>query len=377
MSALLRVVAKELGELALNPRALFITLLVPALILLLVGRLEIRAPTVRVLVSGMGDCSATEAADESALTTYRYLQQLSWVELACQKEVETEPLRRLEEGDFGILLSMNDGMEGRWVVYHADANPDRMRWGLRLAQGIQVSRRELTDAEDATTVLFKMSTLGAMPLRSAFQYYPQGARRSIAALPGAFGLMLCFLPFVIAAPSLIRERQGHTLEVLLSAPGVSGDTILVGKCLVSLAVTLVSGVLMLFTMQTAYQIYIKSDAVLFGLFLTLPILSSALLGLAISAVARTQSQILLAAAVYFLCLLLLSGFLYPLEGSATQVRVLSHVFSFTYLVDPAYSWLFGGDFKRVLPVPVRYLLLQCLVYAVLARQAWLWQLRRI
>jgi ABC-type multidrug transport system permease subunit len=377
MRALFRLVTKEFAEVLLNPRALFITLLVPSLILVLVGRIQIRPPAVKVLVSGMGDCATEESIDETELTTYRYLQQLSWVDLACEDALELEPLQRLEQGDYDILVNVNDFMQGRWIVYHADTNPDRVRWGLRLAQGIQVSRREFTDAAGPTTVLFKMSTLGAMPLRSAFHYFPQSTRRSAAALPGTFGLILCFLPFVITAPSLIRERQGHTLEVLLSAPGANGDSVLVGKCLSCLAVSLVSAILMLFTIQATYQIYIKSDAVLFGLFLILPILSSALLGLIVSAVARTQTQTLLAATVYFLGLLLLSGFLYPLEGSATLVQTLSRFFSFTYLVDPAYTWIFGGDFKRVLSAPLAGLLIQCLAYAVIARQAWHWQLKRI
>lgn len=377
MKAALRVLAKDLAELVLSPRALVALLAVPPLILVLVGLLQKRPPTVELLVAGLGDCELEESIDETATATYRYLRELAWVELACDPDTEREPLRRLEEGRFDMLLNLDEAEEGRWVIHVDETRPRRVRWLLKLAHGIQLSRREVSEAEGAILIFYKLSTLGALPLRSALLYYPDSERSSVAMLPSTFGLIICFLPFVIAAPSLIRERESHTLEILLGAPGMRGDSILLGKCLLSVSVALLSALLMLLTVQTTYHLYVKAGSVVFLLFLILPVLSSVLLGLTVSALARSQTQTVMAAAVYFLCLLLLTGFLYPTEGSGMAIQILSRFFGLTFLLDRANAWMFGADFRQGLAEPVRALALQCGVYAAIAWLAWRRQLRRV
>lgn len=131
------------------------------------------------------------------------------------------------------------------------------------------------------------------------------------------------------------------------------------------------------TIQLGYHEYIKADPFLGGHFLGLPTLSAALMGLIVSALARTQTQTLLISSVYFLGLLLLSSFLYPLEGSAELIQRVSHFFAFTYVVDPSNAWIFGGDFKRELGEPLLFLAAQCVIYGFIAWLACRWQRRKI
>ncbi len=472
MRGALKILAKEAAELIANPRMLVLTLVVPPIILLLVGQLNIHPPAVKVRISGLADCDAlrgykdagearekadfgagflplsltpeqrlslgsqdnagifvttvkpgsaahkaelqendlliavngspvtiqedfdhavgeAKIGDEIELTvlreraqqtltakiasteppesaTFRYLDALSYVNVDCWPSAERDPLASISGEDVDLLLNIEEG--GRWAIYLTETNPRRMAWLLDLAQGIRLAHADVA-------VQYKLSALGALPLRPARLYYPQSADKSLALLPMTFSLIVCFLAFIIAAPSLIRERELHTLEILLGAPGISGRTVLIGKALLPIGVSLFAGIVMLVVVQAVYGLYVKADVVLFFLFMVLPILSSTLLGLLVSALARSQVQTVMASAIYFFCLLLLSGFLFPTEAGATAIQLITRLFGLTYLLDPANAWFFGADPFRDLPLMP--LVIQCLVYAALAGLTWRSQLRKI
>jgi len=313
------------------------------------------------------DLSAKLGASEPPESAvFRYLDALSHVTVDCWPAAERDPFRSISSEGTDLLLNIE---EGRWALYTAETNPRRMGRVLDLAQGIRLAHS--TDIP----VYYKLSALGALPLRPALLYYPQSMDKSLALLPMTYSLIVCFLAFILAAPSLIRERELHTLEVLLGAPGINGRTVLVGKTLLPIGVSLFAGIVMLVVVQAVYGLYVKADVVLFLLFMVLPILSSTLLGLLVSALARSQVQTVMASAIYFFCLLLLSGFLFPTEAGANAVQLVTRLFGLTYLLDPANAWFFGADpFRDMHLMP---LLIQCLVYAALAGFTWRSQLRKI
>ena len=59
-------------------------------------------------------------------------------------------------------------------------------------------------------------------------------------------------------------------------------------------------------------------------------------------VARNQSQVHVSVALYFLLLVLLSGFLFPLESAANIIRVASFAMPLTFSAKPLEYWLFFG-----------------------------------
>jgi ABC-type multidrug transport system permease subunit len=306
------------------------------------------------------------ASEPPESAVFRYLDALSHVTVDCWPAAERDPYRSISSEGTDLLLNIE---EGRWALYTAETNPRRMERVLNLAQGIR-----LAHSADIP-VYYKLSVLGALPLRPALLYYPESADSSLALIPMTYSLIVCFLAFILAAPSLIRERELRTLEILLSAPGIDGRTVLIGKTLLPIAVSLFTGIVMLAVVQAVYGLYVKSNVVLFLLFLILPILSSTLLGLLVSALARSQVQTVMASAIYFFCLLLLSGFLFPTEAGATGIQLVTRLFGLTYLIDPANAWFFGADpFRDLHWMP---LAVQCLVYSGLAAITWRSQLKKI
>jgi ABC-type multidrug transport system permease subunit len=314
------------------------------------------------------------------VVVFRYLRELSYVNVDCWPVAEGDPFGSLSRQDLSgkdIDLLLNVTFEGGpWEIYVAETNPRRVAWLLNLAHGIRLVRGEVEDSKIGAPLLYKVGPLGGpLPLRPALLYYPQSADTSLALLPSTFSLIVCFLSFTVAAPSLIRERELHTLEILLGAPGIRGHTVLVGKTLLPVGVSLLASLVMLVVVQAVYGLYVKADVVLFLLFMVLPILSSTLLGLLVSALARSQVQTVMASAIYFFCLLLLSGFLYPTEAGTPAIQTVTRSLGLTYLLDPASAWFFGAEpFRNLSWLP---LVIQCLVYAALAGLAWRKQLRRM
>jgi ABC-type transport system involved in multi-copper enzyme maturation permease subunit len=374
MKGVLRVLSKELTELLVNPRILVLSFLVPPAVLLLVGQLDTRPPEVRVMMSGLAECDDLRAGgrgESPAAAVYQHLSELSYVRVTCEPERESDTFSRVSDADVDLLLNVASEDRDEWSMYIADTNPKRAAAYLELANAIRISQ-VLEDAADASQrALYNFNVFGMLPLRPALIYYPQAVDRSHALLPGTFALIACLLAFVLAAPSLSRERAERTLEVLLGAPRINGGVILAGKILFSVLVSLAAASLMLFVAGAAYGLLAQEHIAGFLLSLTLPVLSSSLLGFAVSSFAGSQAQTVMASAVYFFCLLLLTGFLYPLEASSVVIRTASSLLSLTYFLDAANAWFFGAGAPSV--VSLGPLFVQSAAYSALA---WL-ALRRL
>jgi ABC-2 type transport system permease protein len=118
--------------------------------------------------------------------------------------------------------------------------------------------------------------------------------------------------------------------------------------------------------QSVYHLYIKSQ-VWIPILLFLPaILSSTFLGLAVSALARSQTETLVAAAGYFFALALLTGFFYPIDQSPTAVQALSTLFPLTQLRPAMNSWMLGEGTVPHLWSTVGWAVVQSFAYSLVA-----------
>lgn len=387
MRGLARVIRKDLGELLLDARALAALIVLPSLVLLLVGQLRAHPERFELLVANANaaECSVDTAArsvdaDAEARRIFRVLEELSFVHVAYELCEEATPLARMREDGIDIVINY-ESVESA-AIYVAETDPRRLRQLLELARALQLTTigefgSDVRREGEGLLGIVRLGALGGYPMQGAEVYYPQGLDRRLSLLPSTLALIVCFLPFVIAAPSLLRERESRTLEVLLSAPSTSGNAVFIGKCVPAIAVTLVSLLLMLVVLQSVYGLGVKPGLPGFLLFLLLPMLSSALLGLAVSALSASQAQVVVSAALYFLVLMLFGGFFFvPGEGSAL-IRGLSTLLPLTFTVAPANAFLFGAPVESGFDGGVYRLGAQVLGYGALASAAWRYRLRRV
>ena len=364
MLGVFRVFRKDLFELLDGARGILLVFVVPAILLLLVGQIQTQSPPIRLLVAGQPQ--DTRILDD----VVELLRELTAVDLSIRDEPETDPLETLRRGGFDLVLNFEGEAAEGWRCYTAQTDRGQLASIRRLAGGLSLALNLASysegELEDRLQEFVAMGTVRPGRLRS---YFPLASDPGTDLMIGTTALILCFLPFVLTAPGWIREKQAHTLEILLAAPSLGPTALVAGKCLYAVIVSLFDFLLMIVLMQSVYGLQIKAGVVWVVLFLLPALLGSALLGLAVSATVKSHAQSTIAAAVYFFGMSLLSGFFYRVEQASPIVQALSTAFPLTFVRPFLKAWSVGGVTFGVDAGGAGVLWLQCAVIAVIAAAA--------
>ena len=369
MIGVLRVLRNELSELLRSWSVLTLVLILPSVMLLFVGQLEVRSNPVNMLIAGVpeGDVRGSEHILGGII---RLMQELSAVEVELAVELVDDPRTFLLNSDHDVVLQVIDPDDPHnWFLHSATTNPHRFAeinaitrfsWFGEFGQAL-VRLPPQADFEGAELVL----AAGALMRR--MDYFPAVGNRDVRLIPQTIALILCLIPFVIGSSSLLREHANRTLHVLLAAPGINAIRLFAGKCLLPLIVGLCNFWIMLLLTESIYGLQVKPGITAATVLLVPALLAATFIALTVSAVVRTQTQALLSAAVYFLFLLLISGFLYPVESGSNLVQLLSAASPLTYLRPVLERWIFGAgiDWDRI-DEALTPLCLQALAYGSLA-----------
>lgn len=351
MNGTLRVLVKDLVELMQGWRGSALVFLVPPIALMLVGQLRTETDPVRLLVAVNQD-SLSQRQSRQLEELVRTLQEIASLQVTVRQQVLRDPLETLETEDFDLLLEVDDPT---WLLYTAETDTNQLPSLEQLAGGIERAlalissrsprrTRALDVGEELDSLVENLAAAGLVTrLR---HYYPAIYNRGDELLPKTIALLLCFLPFVLTAPSLIRERQARTLEALLAAPPITPRALFWGRCGAAVSVTYFHFLAMLVLAQLMYGVLIKSGLPGVVLLITPAILSSTFLGIVVSTLARSQSQSFIWAAVYFLTLALFSDVLYPINESSWIIRGLSTFSPLTFIHGWLNAWMLGAGLGR-------------------------------
>jgi hypothetical protein len=175
-------------------------------------------------------------------------------------------------------------------------------------------------------------------------YFPLLSKVNRSAVPGFIALITVFLPFLFASGGLVKEREAGTLETLVLAVRRNWAWIAFGKLILPLCAGIVCTLLLLVAARTAYGFGIKPGL---GPALAVQVLAalvSALLGLSISTIIRSQQEAYLISALYLLGLVLVTGIIYPIQLAGLAVILASYAFPLTFSGPAFESWMMkGGD----------------------------------
>jgi ABC-2 type transport system permease protein len=175
-------------------------------------------------------------------------------------------------------------------------------------------------------------TPGQLPVTTVTRVlYNPDIRDMVFILPGLIALIMQIIVVTHSATSIVRERDGGTLEQLLATPARPLEMIIAKLipgmlvAIVDMAVILAIGV---FWFQVPFQGSILTLAALSILF----IISGMGLGLVISAVARNQRQAQQLTGVIQLLSMLLTGFIYPRTTMPVWTQLIGDLIPMTYYV---------------------------------------------
>jgi ABC-2 type transport system permease protein len=229
------------------------------------------------------------------------------------------------------------------------------RYSQDLARGREVPVLVVVDGSDPqmanTAVNYARAILGAHSAglaAASLAQTPQGAliqpqpldarirvwynpelRDPVFMLPGVVGVITAGLTMVLTAFAVVREREQGTYEQLIVTP-LRPAEIIYGKLLPYVLMASINATLVIGSGCLFFSVPIRGCVgVLAGLTLVF-ILGSLGVGLLISTVSQTQSQVFPVIVMNYLPNLLLSGFIFPINAMPAPIQPLTQLIPLTH-----------------------------------------------
>jgi len=164
--------------------------------------------------------------------------------------------------------------------------------------------------------------------------------------PVLVGFFPLLVMFIVTSVATLRERTGGTLERLMTMPLGRGDFV-VGYALAFALVALVQAVLVVSWAVWVCGMDVAGPLWLVFLVAVLSAVVGCALGLAASALARTEFQAVQLMPAFVLPQILLGGFIMPRDQLPQVLEWASRVMPLTYAIDAMQHIAAGGGWTQV------------------------------
>lgn len=333
------VARKELLHILRDPMTLFFTLIVPIVELFMLGyAIDTNVRNVRTVIydqAGTQESRALLQRFENSQTVkivarvfsdYELTRALITTKAHVGIKIPRDYSQLVEAGRTAQILVLADGTESSVAA-------EAVNVGTTLALSESLTRilgdRSLP-VECRPRVLFNPDT------RSANFF-----------IPGLMVILCQMMATMLAATSIVREKETGTLEQLFMTP-VRPVELLMGKMLPYVVLTLLEFCVIAFLMRTIFVVPIHGSFLTL-LLLTLPFVLTMLgIGLLISSKASTRDAASQMTIGTILPSIFLSGYVFPLDSMPTGFRYLSNLVPATWLIDASRSVILrGGDWTNL------------------------------
>ena len=180
-------------------------------------------------------------------------------------------------------------------------------------------------------------------------------------IPGLVAILLTFSGTVLAAFSIVRERERGTLEQLMVTPA-SPVAVVLGKLLPYLVLGFVQLLLVLLLMVFVFGVPIHGNVFLLLALSVIYLFSLLALGLLVSSRANTQMEAIQGAQGFLLPSIMLSGYIFPLSSLPGPLRVISKVLPATHFISISRGIIIrGAGFMDLWPDVVALLILAAIL----------------
>jgi len=182
-------------------------------------------------------------------------------------------------------------------------------------------------------------------------------------IPGLVAILLTFSGTVLAAFSIVRERERGTLEQLMVTPA-SPVAVVLGKLLPYLALGFVQLLMVLVLMVFVFRVPIHGNVFLLLVLSVVYLFSLLALGLLVSSRANTQMEAIQGAQGFLLPSIMLSGYIFPLSSLPGPLRVISKVLPATHFISISRGIIIrGAGFMDLWPDVLALLILAGILVA--------------
>ena len=153
-------------------------------------------------------------------------------------------------------------------------------------------------------------------------YNPELRSRNFM-VPGILGLILLIMTTVMTSIGLVREKEMGTMEQLIVTP-IRPSQLIAGKLLPFVLIGLVQVTFVLSVARWGFVVPFRGSVPLLYVLSLVFMLNTLGFGLFISTVSRTQQQAMFSAVFFILPMMLLSGFVFPIENMPRFFQALTY-----------------------------------------------------
>jgi ABC-2 type transport system permease protein len=324
MSSFLAIFRKELLHIRRNKAVLFLAVMLPLMQLTMYGFID---QTVHDVPTVVVDQSRSVASRE-------LMDQLRATKTFAIKSVTSDPHRARTEiiaGRAGVGIVIPPDYHGKRargesakILVLIDGSDSIVSSGALAAVNGVVSSQNLK--------LVAREPRASMPIAAQpiVLFNPEG-RTANFLIPGLVAVILQMIAVMLAAGSIVREREQGTMEQLLVTP-VDPLGLMLGKVAPYLFVALADTAMILGLMRFAFGVPIRGSLTLLFAIMVLYLSALLALGLYISTTATTQQEAQQKVQMLFLPSIFLSGYLFPLNGMPIVLQVIGQLLPTTHMV---------------------------------------------
>jgi ABC-2 type transport system permease protein len=154
-------------------------------------------------------------------------------------------------------------------------------------------------------------------------YNPELISRNFM-VPGVLGLILMIMTISLASMAIVREKEAGTMEQLIVTP-IRPHQLIIGKLLPFVLIGLIEVSFVLVVARFWFAIPIRGSVGLLYLLSLAFMLNTLGIGLFISTISRTQQQAMFTTTFFIMPMMLLGGFVFPIENMPRFFQHVSHI----------------------------------------------------
>jgi ABC-2 type transport system permease protein len=154
-------------------------------------------------------------------------------------------------------------------------------------------------------------------------YNPELRSRNFM-VPGVLGLILMIMTMSLASMGIVREKESGTMEQLIVTP-IRPHQLIAGKLLPFVLIGLVDVTFVLIVARGWFGIPIRGSVPLLYLLSLAFVLNTLGIGLFISTISRTQQQAMFTTVFFIMPMMLLGGFVFPIENMPALFQHMSRL----------------------------------------------------
>jgi ABC-2 type transport system permease protein len=359
------ILRKEILHILRDRTTLFVAVTIPILEMLLFGSLD---QTVRdlptVIVDQDHSTASRELIDQLRASRTFAITHITADTHEARKEIVAARARVavVIPPDFHDNLSRSQPAKILVLIDGSDSTASSQ--ALASINGLVASR----NLAEIQRVVDAEPPLSAQPV---ILFNPAG-RTANYIIPGLIAILLQLVATVLAALSIVREREKGTLEQLLVTP-VHPLGLTLGKLAPYLVMGFVQMSIILVFMRLIFQVEITGSILLLFSITFFYLFSLLAMGMLISSRARTQAEAMQKAQMLLLPSIFLSGYIFPFSGLPLILQFVGQALPATHMIAITRGIVLRGATAIELWPHIAALLAICAVLVILS----VFRLRRL